>query len=273
MRRLALLLALVPAFAAATECRYSEPRQFDLDAAALKTVAFDLGSTDLVVEGVPELARVEVRGKACASDPARLAELVVDQRVEGDRATITPRGTHGINIGLFHSSYAYIDLEVRVPARLALDIRSTSGDAKVRGVAAARFDASSGDLEVHRVAGALTVEVSSGDVRGDDLGRAEIRTSSGDIRLRDVHGDIEVARSGSGDLTFDSVSGSVRIDRVGSGDVEVSRTGGDVAIDSIGSGDVNVNAIGGNFSVRSRGSGDVAHRDVRGTVSVPRGND
>ena len=45
------LLALLPA-AAGAECRYSADRNFDIPAAGLKTVAFDLGSSDLVIEGV-----------------------------------------------------------------------------------------------------------------------------------------------------------------------------------------------------------------------------
>src|SRR5882757_7428877 len=71
------LLALLPA-AAGAECRYSTDRNFDIPAAGLNTVAFDLGSSDLVIEGVPGLTQVEVRGRACASDPAWLDQLTVD---------------------------------------------------------------------------------------------------------------------------------------------------------------------------------------------------
>lgn len=271
MRRLLLLLAFVPAFATAAECRFTAQRDFDVDAATLKTLALELGSSDAVVEGVPGLARVEVRGKACASEEAWLADLSVDQQRSGDRLTLTPQRKRDMPASWFKSSYAYIDLRVRVPATLGVDIQSSSGDATVRGVARLDFRASSGDLEVHRIAGALVVEVSSGDVKGDEVGSVEVRgTASGDVRLREVRGDVQVARSGSGDLTFDQVGGKVAIGSVGSGDVEVSRTGGDVSVDSIGSGDVDVNAIGGNFSVRAKGSGDIAYREVRGTVSVPR---
>lgn len=270
MRRLLLLIAFVPAFAAASECRFTAQRDFDVDAAMLKTLALDLGSTDAIVEGVPGLAKVEVRGKACASEQAWLGDLSVDQQRSGDRLTLTPQRKRDTTASWFKSSYAYIDLTVRVPAALGVEIKSSSGDATVRGVAALDFRASSGDLGVHRIAGAVTIEVSSGDVQGDDIGRVEVRrTASGDIRLREVRGDVQVARSGSGDLTFDQIGGKVAIGSVGSGDVEVSRSGGDVSIDSIGSGDVNVNAIGGNFSVRAKGSGDIAHREVRGTVSLP----
>jgi hypothetical protein len=62
MRSLLFLVALLPAFAAANECRFTAQHDFEVDAAGLKSVAFELGSTDVVVEGVPDLAKVEVRG-------------------------------------------------------------------------------------------------------------------------------------------------------------------------------------------------------------------
>lgn len=269
MRRLLLsVLLIAPLAAGAHECRYSAERNFDVDAAQLRTIAFDLSSSDLVLEGVPDLARIEVRGRACASEQGWLDELGIDQHRNGDRLDIAPReGSHQNN--WFGSGYAYIDLRVRVPSKLAAVIKSQSGDAEVDHVASLDYDASSGDLVVNHVPGTLAIQVSSGDVRGGDLGSVDVRgTSSGDITLRDVHGQVEVARAGSGDLRFDDV-GSVHIGRVGSGDVAVTHAGSDVIVDSIGSGDVSARDVGGNFTVGSKGSGDVRHSNVRGRVDVP----
>jgi hypothetical protein len=269
MRHLARLavLALVPAFAHA-ECRYSADRNFDVPASGLRTLAFDLGSSDVVVEGTPGLATIEVRGRACASDASWLDQLTVDQHGDGDRVTITPHEGHGIHFG-----YAYVDLRVRVPASLAIVTKGDSGDVEARNVASLDFDTSSGDLVADHVAGKLGAEVSSGDIRASDIGDVEIRrTSSGDITLRDVHGPASIARSGSGDLHLDSVA-SVSIGHVGSGDVRISDASSDVTIESIGSGDITVSGVGGDFRVGSRGSGDVTHRNVRGKVSVPRDDD
>ncbi|MGH8173867.1 MAG: DUF4097 family beta strand repeat-containing protein [Rhodanobacteraceae bacterium] len=273
MRRLVCLslIALLPAISIASECRYTAERNFDIDAAGLRTLAFELGSSDVIVEGVPGLARIEVRGRACASDEAWLDQLTVDQKRSGDRVEVTPhdgRDLYGSN--WFGSSYAYVDLRVRAPTQLAVAIRSQSGDASAENVAALDFEGSSGDLEARHIAGVVGLKVSSGDVRATDIGRVDIRSvGSGDISLRDVHSDVEVGRSGSGDLQFDS-TGSVRIGSVGSGDVSLTRANGDVSIDSIGSGDVNVNGVEGNLTVGSIGSGDVRHRNVRGKTSVPR---
>jgi len=266
------LLALLPA-AAGAECRYSADRNFDIPAAGLKTVAFDVGSSDLVIEGAPGLAQVEVRGRACASEPAWLDQLTVDQHRSGDRLDITPHNGHDLHGGWSGSNYAYVDLRVRVPTQLAASIKGQSGDAQARNIASLDFDTSSGDLVADHIAGALSVEVSSGDVRGEDIGSVDIRgTSSGDISLRDVHGPVGVARAGSGDLVFDTV-GSVNIGSVGSGDVSVTNAANDVTVESIGSGDVHVDGVNGNFRVGAKGSGDIQHRNVRGKVSVPNDDD
>jgi DUF4097 and DUF4098 domain-containing protein YvlB len=275
MRRLLCLsvFAFLPALAAASECRFTAERNFDVDAAGLRTLAFNLGSSDVIVEGVPGLARVEVRGRACASDEAWLDQLTVDQKRSGDRVDVTPHDGHDLHADWFGSSYAYVDLRVRAPTQLAVAIRSQSGDASVENMAAVDFEGSSGDLETRHIAGLLGLKVSSGDVRATDIGSVDIRNvGSGDISLRDVHSDVEVDRTGSGDLHFDSIGG-VRIGSIGSGDVWVVRAAGDVSIESLGSGDVNVNDVEGNFRVGSVGSGDVHHRNVRGTVSVPRDDD
>ena len=263
---------ILPVLAGA-ECRYSADRNFDIPAAGLATVTFDLGSSDLIVEGVPGLAQIEVRGHACASEQAWLDQLTVDQNRSGDRVQITPHNGHDLHGSWTGSTYAYVDLRVRVPTKLAAAIKSQSGDTQARNIASLDFDASSGDLEAEHIAGALSLEVSSGDVRGKDIGSVDIRgTSSGDINLRDVHGPVGVARAGSGDLTFDTV-GSVNIGNVGSGDVSVTNAGNDVTVASIGSGDVRVDGVNGNFQVGSKGSGDVEHHNVRGKVSVPEDND
>jgi hypothetical protein len=268
------LTALIPAFAVANECKFTAQHDFDVDAAGLKTLAFSLGSSDVVVEGVPGLTKVEVRGRACASDQDWLAGLGVEQQRSGDRLTITPHADRNVGWHWFGSSYAYIDLRVRVPAALAVDIKGHSADAEVNGVASLDFESSSGDLEARHIAGALTSKASSGDIKADDIGSVEVRgTGSGDVELRDVHADVRVSSSGSGDLHFNNVGGSVRVGSVGSGDIEISHVDRDASIDSIGSGDITASEIGGDFTVGTKGSGDISHRDVRGKVTVPRERD
>ena len=267
-----LILSLLAGSAfAAFPCSYTAERKLDIDPAGLHSLAFKLGSSDLQVRGVTGLAKIEVRGKACASEEAKLVGLTVDQSRAGDRVTLTPNQANEQTFSLFGSNYAYIDLEVRVPATLAIEVKANSGDANIADVAALDFDSHSGDLIVHHVNGEVAVEVHSGDIKADDIGGLEVRRSgSGDVRATQVHGQIKVGHVGSGDLGFDDVAKSVQVESVGSGDVSVNRAGGDVVIGSIGSGDINVDGVGGDFVVRKAGSSDIHHHGVKGKVDVPR---
>ena len=232
----ALALAATPLVANA-DCEYTAERNFDVPAAGIGRVAFELGSSDVELEGAPGLSTIEVRGRACASDPGWLDNLTVDQKRSGDTLTITPHNGHDLQ-GDGPRHYAYVDLHVRVPDAVLIAMNGQSGDATVRNVGSLDFSTRSGDLEASHVAGALGVKLSSGDVRADDIGSVDVRgTSSGDISLDDVHGAVSVENSGSGDLHFRK-TGGIRIGSVGSGDITVSDAAGDVSIDSIGSGDI-----------------------------------
>ena len=268
------VLGLLAANSHAFECKFKAERPLDIDPAGLHALVLSLESSDARVRGVAGLSRVEVRGKACASQEDWLADLTVEQKRDGDRVVVSTQQHHQNTIGPFHSSYAYIDLEVRIPASLALQIQSNSGDADVADVASLDFSTHSGDLLADHVSGAITAEVGSGDIKADDVGSLELRRSgSGDVRARKVRGDVRIGNVGSGDLTFADVSRGVHVNSVGSGDVGVNGAGGDVVIDSIGSGDVTASNVGGDFIVKAAGSGDIHHHDVKGKVSVPQRDD
>lgn len=272
MRALIVLALLaLPLAAGAEECRYHADHNFDTDAAGLRTLALRLGSSDLVVEGVPGLKQVEVRGRACASDPKWLDTMTVRQERSGDRLTvIAEKRDHTIHISLFGSNYAYIDLHVRVPAELATAVDSGSGDVEASGLASLDFGSGSGDLRARNIAGALALKLGSADVDAHDVGSVELRsTGSGDVNVDGVRGDVGVGHAGSGDLHFGHVGGNVRVESTGSGDVGVNDVGRDVWVGSTGSGDVSASGVRGNFTVESTGSGDVTYHDIGGKVSVP----
>ena len=264
------ILGLLAANTHAFECKFTAERSLNIDPAGLHALVLSLESSDARVRGTPGLTKIEVRGKACASREDWLADLTVEQRREGDHVVVTTSQHRENTIGPFHSSYAYIDLDVRIPETMPLQIQSNSGDADVADIAALDFSTHSGDLLADHVSGAITAELGSGDIKADDVGSLELRRSgSGDVRARKVHGDVRIGNVGSGDLSFADVSRGVHVNSVGSGDVGVHGAGGDVVIDSIGSGDVTASNVGGDFVVKAAGSGDIHHRDVKGKVSLP----
>jgi DUF4097 and DUF4098 domain-containing protein YvlB len=265
-----LLLAASGSALAMHDCKFSAERNLDIDSAGLKSLQLILGSSDAHVDGVAGLKGIEVRGKACASDQDRLKDLTVSQERSGDRVTVSAQKDHGGHMNWFGSSYAYLTLEVRMPAELLAQIEAGSGDARVSNVAALRFESGSGDLNASHIASALTLKVGSGDAIIDDVGSIGIeRVGSGDIRATRIRGEATVGHVGSGDLSFSDVKGGVRVESVGSGDLNVDHAGGDIEIGRIGSGDVTVANVAGSFIVHSAGSGDLRHRNVTGKIDVP----
>ncbi len=280
MRKLAAALIAASLFifataAGAEECRYSAPRNADIDATGLRSVLLRLGSGDLDIRGVAGLNRIEVRGTACASNQAWLKDLQISTGRSGDRATVdAEHHTQTSFFNLFGDNYAYMKLQVRVPRALAVQIHSGSGDMQASGLASLDVDTGSGDLIADDIAGALELQLGSGDVRASRVGSVELHgTGSGDVHVDGVQGDVQADHSGSGDLYFSDVRGSVRVGSTGSGDVTFTHIGRDAEVGSTGSGDVTANGVGGSFTVRATGSGDVRYRDVKGRVSVPNQDD
>jgi DUF4097 and DUF4098 domain-containing protein YvlB len=264
-----LLLAAAPAFAD-HHCAFTAQRSLDVDPAGLAALRFELASSDLHVEGVPGLAKIEVRGRACASQEDWLGELNIAQDRVGNKVVVKPT-PHSEHHGIFGDHYAYIDFSVRVPATLALEVDTHSGDASIEHIASLDFSSHSGDLRLANVAGATSVQVGSGDVVASDIGSLVLRHSgSGDVTASNVRGDVKIGHVGSGDLHFADVRGGIQVESIGSGDLSADRVGNDLVVGSIGSGDIEARSIKGNLIVSSAGSGTIHHRDVGGKVQLPK---
>lgn len=115
-------------------------------------------------------------------------------------------------------------VELDVPRRAVVRIRTRDGDVDVAGIAEARVETVSGDVDVRGVAGAIEVTSFSG--------RVSLKDSSGRVRLSSVDGDIEAAEVRPAvegdDFAAKSVSGEVVLDRVGHAQVRASAVSGSV---------------------------------------------
>ena len=270
MRLIFIPLLLASPLALANECQFSAERNLDIDSAGLQALRMELGSSDLHVQGDAAANKIEVHGKACASEQGWLDELQIEQHRDGNKIVVkaAPRPSHN---GVFGKHYAYIDFIVHVPASLAVEVESGSGDTHAADIASLAYHSGSGDLNLNQVAGAVTVTVGSGDVVASHLGSFKLdHAGSGDMRISDVRGEVAIGHVGSGDLSFSEVRGSVRAESIGSGDFVADKISGDVYVGSIGSGDVTVKTVGGNLTVRSSGSGDVHHSGIAGKIDVPK---
>jgi hypothetical protein len=257
----ALAAIALPAAAWEGGCDAIADRQAEVDAAGAERVEVLAGAGDLQVTGRSG-TQVHATGRACASDEDELARVQV--RAERDGAVVRvvadiPRDTED----------AYLDLRIDVPEGVPVRITDSSGDLRVRHVAALDLRDSSGDVEIEDVPGEVKVEDSSGDVDIDDaIGSVTLEDSSGELYLTSV-GDTHVVSDSSGDIRI-SRAGAVRIDVDSSGEIVCRDVTGNVSVGEDSSGSIQVSNVGGDFTVNSDGSGDIEYADVAGSVSVPR---
>jgi DUF4097 and DUF4098 domain-containing protein YvlB len=119
-----------------------------------------------------------------------------------------------------------IDYDVTVPADVALNLHSGSGDVDVTGVG--RFvsaGSGSGNVRVRGSHGPLDLESGSGDLQVDDAGAGDVKakTGSGNIRINGFNGGF-TAKTGSGDIeAWGRLQGGGMI-ATGSGDVRLHLT-------------------------------------------------
>jgi hypothetical protein len=211
------------------------------------TLAIVAGAGELDVVGDEAADVVDVRARICASKAEWAEEAGVAMSGDGDpRVEVLIPGTAG-----WGDHYVRIDLVVRVPAGLALDVKDSSGDVDMRGVGAVSVKDSSGDIEIQ---GAESVVVED---------------SSGDIELEQIAGDVTVVQDSSGDISGRNVGGSVVVTRDSSGDIRFRDVRGDFLVERDSSGDVVAQGVGGDFTVLKDGSGEIRHSDVMGSVAIP----
>lgn len=269
---IALLLAASPALAWGDDCEFTAKREIALDTKGLERLAVIAAAGDLDIRGEAGLTRATASGTACASTQALLDAVQLVQGggngPEADGSTIrvvTPEG--GWSWG---DTYAYLDLAVRVPTTLALDVQDSSGDVAVENVAALNVRDSSGDLEIRGVRGAIRIDDSSGDVDVRDAGSVVVGDdSSGDLEFSNIAGDAVVQSDSSGDIDFADIRGNARVDVDSSGDIVFERVQGSASVENDSSGSIRADVVGGDFIVRNDGSGGISHSDVAGRVDVP----
>jgi len=272
-----VLLTGLPLAALADDCDFKAERALDVDPKGLGALKLDTGAGDLIVEGVPGLAKIEVRGKACASEQNALAGIQLFQQREGTVQTIaTIIPDEGFNWSLFNSHYAYMDVHVRMPSGLKLDLRDSSGDLEVSGLTnGLDLKDSSGDIVLRDLVGAVNVTDTSGDIQVNGVSGdfTVISDSSGDIVVDGVKGNAVVQEDSSGDISLRHVTGDARVDRDSSGDIDFADIGKDAVVGADGSGNVVADNVGGNFTVgaKSGSGGEIRHHGVKGKVSLPAG--
>lgn len=236
----------LPAWACAFDsCQVSEPREATVDAAGATTVRVEAKDGSLRITGEEGLTEVRAHGEACARSRQSLKKVQLHAERSGDEVRVV------VDIPERWGEPGALDLEVRVPAGVAVHVEDGSGEVEVDGVASLWLQDGSGEIDVTDVGGDVT-----------------IHDASGEMDLVDVKGSV-VLEDGSGDIRVEDIRGSVTVEDDGSGAIEARGVGGDVLVRRDGSGDIRVEDVGGDFTVEEDGSGDITHERVQGRVKVP----
>lgn len=251
----------------------------------------------LILDNADELKNFEVmagRGNLTIKGDNTVSVITVDAVIGSENGkdyefSLTKRGNTAVLIaktdgGLFENSHAYLDLVIRVPHRMNLDVSDGSGDIMVDNfVGNVSVNDGSGGMHVSRVGGTLDINDDSGDIEVKNVsesvtindgsgnidvtkvgGSVGINDGSGNIEAFNISGDVRVS-DGSGNIHIEDVTGNVRIDD-GSGNIDISRVSAMVTI-SNGSGNINVNEAG-SLVINEAGSGHVTTDNIRGKVSM-----
>lgn len=254
---------------ASDECRHTAPRDLQLDLRGVKAVMFEIGPHNLVVKASPG-AKAEVKGKACASDPDRLADLTLTQQRVGEKLVIKAERDDIVQFNFGGNHYAYLVLNATVPDDVMVQVDVGSGDARVEGASAMSADVGSGDVEARNIRGQVTADVNSGDIELDTIGSLHVLSvGSGHLNARRVKGNAVVGDIGSGSVELRDVGGDVSVEEIGSGDLKADQIAGNVNAGRIGSGGLDAHDVRGSLTVRRVGSGSVDHSGITGRVDVP----
>ena len=229
--RTALIMSMFTASLVFAAGDYEEEREMNLNAAGINSMGIEAGSGSLDIRGVKGLDQIEVEATIVVpgrnDEKARKkieSDLVLYLEKQGEKAVLHSYFESGIwNFGDSPS----VQLVVRIPARLELDI-----------------DDGSGSIDIENVSGNIDLEDGSGSISMTDVGgNVEIDDGSGSISVTGVGGDISIS-DGSGSIKVRAVSGSVVVDD-GSGSINVSDVEDDLIIEEAGSGGLDFSNIRG----------------------------
>ena len=153
-----------------------------------------------------------------------------------------------------------INYQIKIPAGVHPDVTTKSGNIEIHDIAGnITLSTFSGNVEASALEGSVCLRSKSGNIRFvGGKGDCDVSALSGDIVVRNVNGNGRFSTK-SGDVTIEQAEGHT-VSNTLSGDVEIARTSGDVSAESK-SGDIDITDVAGDVSVRTL-SGDVKLRDI-----------
>lgn len=266
-KTLVLVIAIIVAgFSFSLMGAFKTEEKLSLPAEGIDTLVIDCGAGFLKIKGVDGLEKIEVLAEIKTSGGGDRDE-VLNKRVE---LTLEKKGSKAILVSKIKKKFLsfgsnYINLTVRIPAKLNLVIDDGSGSieiAKVNG--GIDLEDGSGSMQITGVKGNMDIVDGSGSMTLKDIkGNLKIKDGSGTVKIKGVGGNL-ILDDGSGSVYIKNVKGSVEVED-GSGSMDILNTGGSVIVDD-GSGSVTIDGVGENVTIKEAGSGSLKIKNVKGKV-------
>jgi len=157
--------------------------------------------------------------------------------------------------GFWRKVSSWIDFDIRIPPGTDLEVSSTSGDIRAKGVKGRiTIKTTSGNLCLQGFVGPTNVHTTSGDVSLKGIvGRVNMEGTSSDLELSGIKGDVDITVT-SGDIDGRDIEGNLTVEGT-SGDMEITRLRGNL-LASLHSGEVKADVTQGGVRVETT-SGDI----------------
>ncbi len=223
----------------------------ELPEESIETLDIDCGAGFLKVTGIENLDKIEVKAEIELDihDVEDREEFIRDRvrlslEKRGSRAVLI---SHVKNSSFFRRS-AHINLTVRIPQNMDLNVEDGSGFIEIETVA--------GDIMIDDGSGSIDLENITGDVEIDD--------GSGEMDLENIIGNVEID-DGSGEIDIEKIDGDLYVDD-GSGTLRISEISGNVVVRD-GSGSIYIDSVDKDVNIKEAGSGGLSIRNVKGRVT------
>ena len=244
-----------------------------LSAAGIKKLNVDCGAGYLKILGKDGLDRIEVKAHIVIDriDPDEMKEftenhITLSLKKRGTKAILISKIRYSSFSSIFKRGHKLINLDVRIPKHLVLDIDDGSGLIEISDTDGdIKLDDGSGSIEIDNIKGKISIDDGSGstDIK-NVFNDVEIDDGSGNITIESVTGSVEID-DGSGSIDVEHIKGDVSV-RDGSGTMKIYKITGSVTVND-GSGDIIIDRVEKDVIIIHAGSGGLKLRNIKGKVS------
>lgn len=232
MRSYIVMAMFLASCASAAADDYTEVRTLEIDSDGIERLEIKAGAGDLKIIGIAGLSKIVANATVVVpdtddDDAIDFVEKRLKLSLDGDAGWA--KLDSWFEEGFFGTgSGARIDLDISMPAGIALSI-----------------DDGSGLIDVSDLTAAIAIDDGSGSIDVRNVAKVTIDDGSGSVHVSNVAGDVSIV-DGSGSISVRGVQGSVSIDD--------------------GSGGIQVNDVERDLIIIDDGSGGLSFSDVRGKV-------